>query len=337
MEDIKITNLEAKLYRPEPFGKQMSEITKKYLGFLFVPGMKSRELERRHEMLTRFKSKRRFITKLNNPLTIFGFFIIFIVVTWAVFAPLITVFDYDIEITGIAEGITPWSAPNYLHPLGVSKFGRDVLARLIWGARSSLTMGLFSIIISVTLGTLLGIFSSYQGGIIDNLIMRMVDIIMAFPGLIIVIILISILSTSMQTILLTYGILGIPGYTRLIRGTALQEKNKTYVEAAKVAGANDLKIMFKHILPNCLAPIIVAFTFDIGGIILSLAGLSFLGFSDSSLVEWGTDINYARNHIYDAPWAAFTPGFGILLTVLAFMLVGDGLRDALDPRLQGRK
>ncbi|WP_457559392.1 ABC transporter permease, partial [Candidatus Harpocratesius sp.] len=138
---------------------------------------------------------------------------------------------------------------------------------------------------------------------------------------------------------LTYGILGIPGYTRLIRGTALQEKNKTYVEAAKVAGANKLKIMFKHILPNCLAPIIVAFTFDIGGIILSLAGLSFLGFSDTKnpVVEWGTDINYARNHIYDAPWAAFTPGFGILLTVLAFMLVGDGLRDALDPRLQGRK
>lgn len=335
MEDVKVTNIEAKLYKPEPFSKQISEITSKYLGFLFVPGLHDSELARRTEMVTRFKSKRKFITKLNNPLTILGFLIVFLVLTWAIFAPLITSTKFQ-YITDVAPGV-PWSAPNYLHPLGLGKFGHDVLSRLIWGARSSLTMGLFSIIISVALGTMLGIFSAYQGGILDSLIMRGVDIIMAFPGLIIVIILISILSPNMQTILLTYGILGIPGYTRLIRGTALQEKNKTYVEAAKVAGASSFKIMFKHILPNCLAPVIVAFTFDIGGIILSLAGLAFLGFSDTQLIEWGTDINYARNHIYDAPWAAFTPGFGILITVLAFMLVGDGLRDAFDPRLQGRK
>ncbi|MHA1612987.1 MAG: ABC transporter permease [Promethearchaeota archaeon] len=334
---VKITNIEAKLYKPDSFKKQINEIGSKYLGFLFIPGKKDPILDRRRELLTRFKSKRKFISKLNNFLTIFGFIIVFIVLTWAVFAPLITTFDfYQINLIddNAAGG---WAMPDEDHFLGTAKFGRDVYSRLIWGARSSLTMGLFAIIISVTLGTLLGIYSAYSGGIIDNLIMRGVDIIMAFPGLIIVIIIISILGSSMENILLVYGILGIPGYSRLVRGTALQEKNKTYVEAARVAGASNSKIMFKHILPNCLAPVLVSFTFDIGGIILSLAGLAYLGFSDPLLIEWGNDIQYARSKIYSAPYAAFTPGFGILITVFGFMLIGDGLRDAFDPRLQGKK
>ncbi|MHA1887422.1 MAG: ABC transporter permease [Candidatus Helarchaeota archaeon] len=336
MSEIKISNIEAKLYKPEPFKKQVAELGSKYLGFLFVPGKTDLELERRKMLLTRFQSKRKFISKLNNPLTILGFIILFIVLTWAIFAPLITHFDFY-AINLVAEGETGWAPPDDVHILGTAKFGRDVYSRLIWGARSSLTMGLFSIIISVTLGTLLGIYSAYQGGLVDNLIMRLVDIIMAFPGLIIVIIIISILGPSMENILTVYGILGIPGYARLVRGTALQEKNKTYVEAARVSGASNTKIIFRHILPNCLAPVLVSFTFDIGGIILSLAGLAYLGFSDPTLIEWGNDIQYARSKIYKAPYAAFTPGFGILITVLAFMLIGDGLRDAFDPRLQGKK
>ncbi len=334
--EITVTNIEAKLYKPDSFKKQLSEIGSKYLGFLLIPGKEEPELERRKMLLTRFQSKRKFISKLNNFLTIFGFVVVFIVLTWAVFAPLITTYDFyainlvDVESPG-------WAEPDENHLLGTAKFGRDVYSRLIWGARSSLTMGLFAIVISVTLGTMLGIYSAYSGGIIDNLIMRGVDIIMAFPGLIIVIIIIAILGPSMGNILFVYGILGIPGYARLVRGAALQEKNKTYVEAAKVAGASSGKIMFKHILPNCLAPVLVSLTFDIGGIILSLAGLAFLGFSDPTLIEWGNDIQYARSKIYEAPFAAFTPGFGILITVLGFMLIGDGLRDAFDPRLQGKK
>ncbi|MHA1673645.1 MAG: ABC transporter permease [Promethearchaeota archaeon] len=334
--EITVTNIESKLYKPDSYKKQLTEIGSKYLGFLFTPGKFEPELERRKMLLNRFKSKRKFISKLNNILTIFGFVVVFIVLTWAIFAPLITSFDFyainliDVEATG-------WAGPDETHILGTAKFGRDVYSRLIWGARSSLTMGLFAIIISVSLGTLLGIYSAYSGGIIDNLIMRLVDIIMAFPGLIIVIIIISIMGSTMENILLVYGVLGIPGYARLVRGTALQEKSKTYVEAARVSGASNSKIMFKHILPNCLAPVLVSFTFDIGGIILSLAGLAFLGFSDPTLIEWGNDIQYARSKIYQAPYAAFTPGFGILITVLGFMLIGDGLRDAFDPRLQGKK
>jgi ABC-type dipeptide/oligopeptide/nickel transport system permease subunit len=141
----------------------------------------------------------------------------------------------------------------------------------------------------------------------------------------------------MVYILLVWGILGIPGYARLIRGNVLQEKNKTYVEAAKVAGATDSQIMFRHILPNAIAPAVIAVSFDIGGIILGLAGLSFLGLGDERLVEWGLDIALAREYFYMAPWTIFVPGIGIFITVLAFMLLGDGLRDALDPRLQGKK
>lgn len=333
--NITVSNIEAKNYIPDSFRKQMKEISTKYMGFLLVPGEEDPELIRRKMLLTRFRSKRKFTSKLNNPLTKFGLFIIFLILTWGLFAPLITTFDFNSLI--IDTSSTGWQSPNSIHVLGTAKFGRDVFSRLIWGARSSLTMGLVSILISSILGTLMGIFSAYQGGIVDNIIMRLVDIIMAFPGLIIVIIIISILGPAMENILLVYGILGIPGYSRLVRGTALQEKNKTYIEAAKVAGASKGKIMFKHILPNCLAPVMVSFTFDIGGIILSLAGLAFLGFSDPSLIEWGNDIDYARSHIYDAPWAAFTPGLGIFMTVLGFMLVGDGLRDAFDPRLQGNK
>lgn len=138
----------------------------------------------------------------------------------------------------------------------------------------------------------------------------------------------------MENIMLAFGILGVPFYARLIRGNVLQARNLPYVEAARVSGAGNWRIMFRHILPNCIQPVIIAVTFAIGGVILSLAGLSFLGFSDPTLVEWGNDLSQARLHLQTAPWASIWPGFMILFTVLGFMLLGDGLRDALDPRLK---
>jgi peptide/nickel transport system permease protein len=131
-----------------------------------------------------------------------------------------------------------------------------------------------------------------------------------------------------------YGILGIPFYARLIRGNVLQARELQYVQAARVAGAGNARIMFRHLLPNCIQPVIISFTFNIGGVILGLAGLAFLGFGDTTVVEWGYDISLARDHIYTAPWTIFWPGMAILITVLGFMLLGDGLRDALDPRLK---
>jgi peptide/nickel transport system permease protein len=164
--------------------------------------------------------------------------------------------------------------------------------------------------------------------------MRIMDVFLAFPGLILALVFVAIMGQRMEYIMLAYGILGVPYYSRLIRGSVLQARELPYVEAAKVAGSGNWRIMFRHVLPNCIQPIIISFTFDIGGIILSLAGLAFLGYSDPRLIEWGNDINVARLRLYDAPWAAFWPGMMILITVLGFMLVGDGLRDALDPRLK---
>jgi ABC-type dipeptide/oligopeptide/nickel transport system permease subunit len=181
---------------------------------------------------------------------------------------------------------------------------------------------------------MVGVIAAYYGGWIDSIIMRIIDIFLAFPGLILAMVFIAIWGQRMEYIMLAYGILGIPYYSRLIRGSVLQARSLPYVEAARVAGAGNWRIMFRHILPNCIQPIIISFTFDVGGIILSLAGLAFLGYSDLNMIEWGRDIDIARGHIVIAPWASLFPGLMILITVLGFMLVGDGLRDALDPRLR---
>jgi peptide/nickel transport system permease protein len=191
-----------------------------------------------------------------------------------------------------------------------------------------------ALFIAVAGGIVIGIVAAYYGGAVDSVLMRFVDIMLAFPGLILILVFITIWGRQLEYFILAYGILGIAGYSRLIRGSVLQAKNMPYIDAARVAGAGNFRIMFRHILPNAFQPVIVAFTFDIGGIILSLAGLSFLGFADETLIEWGYDIATSRVEFYDSPWAAIWPGFMIMMTVLAFMLVGDGLRDALDPRMK---
>ncbi|UYP44440.1 hypothetical protein NEF87_000725 [Candidatus Lokiarchaeum ossiferum] len=328
---------QSKLYKPSSYKEQLKEVKEKYIKFILTPNAKDDELIRRDFEFNKLKSKRKFASKLNNFLTVFGILIIGMILLWVVFAPwIVSRFSFSV-LSGVNESIPPYAPPDDTYWLGTAKFGRDVYGRLIWGARSSITMGLFSIAISSIFGVMLGIYAAFQGGIIDNIIMRIMDIIMAFPGLIIIIIILSIVGTSMQTILLIWGFLGIPGYARLIRGSALQEIGKTYVEAAKVAGTKDGRIMFKHVMPNCIAPVVVSVTFNIGGMILGLAGLSYLGFNDPTLIEWGNDISLARDKLYNAIWAALVPGLGIFITVLGFMLLGDGLRDAMDPRLQGHK
>ncbi|TXT59437.1 MAG: Glutathione transport system permease protein GsiD [Promethearchaeota archaeon] len=301
------------------------------LKFLLIPGYRIEELTQREKEFEKMRSQRKFIKRFTAVLTLIGIIILFLVVTLAVFPHWISNYPFD-----LAKAVLPgsWSAPSPEHPLGRTEMGRDVLARLIFGARTSLTVALPSIGISVFGGVILGVIASYYGGWADSLIMRVFDIMMAFPGLVLAVVIVAIYGRHIEYILLTFGFLGIPGYARLLRGNVLQAKELPYVEAAKVSGANNWRVMFRHILPNVIQPIIIAVTFNIGGMILALAALSFLGFGDPNLIEWGNDINFARNQLYIAPWASLWPGFMILITVLGFMLVGDGLRDALDPRLR---
>jgi len=233
-----------------------------------------------------------------------------------------------------------WGPPSPDNLLGKTKFGRDVLTRLIFGAKTSLTVALPAIAFSVVFGVMIGVIAAYYGGWVDAVIMRIIDIFLAFPSLILALVFVVILGNAFNTgpqidyIMLAWGILGIPYYSRLIRGNVLQAKELPYIQAARVAGAGNLRIMFKHILPNVIQPIIISVTFDIGGVILSLAGLSFLGFSDIRMIDWGNEIAEGRQFLYIAPWASLWSGLFILLSVLGFMLLGDGLRDALDPRLK---
>ena len=301
------------------------------LKFLFVPGYRIEELTIREQEYEKTISKRKFIRRLKSVLTIIGIGIVFMIITFAIFAPWISPYTFDVA-NGVLIG--SWDPPSPEHLLGQTNFGRDVLARMIWGARSSLTIALPAITLSVVVGVIFGIIAAYFGGWIDSIIMRISDIFFAFPGLIFAIVLVGILGRRMEYIILAYGILGIPYYSRLIRASVLQAKELPYVEAARVSGAKNWRIMFKHIMPNCIQPIIISFTFDIGGVILSFAGLEFLGYSDPTLIEWGRDIDIGRGHLVNAPWASFWPGLMIIFTVLGFMLIGDGLRDALDPRLR---
>ena len=302
--------------------------------FLLIPGSRIEELSWRESEYERTVSKRKFIRRLKSTLTILGIFLVIIIVSLAVFPHWISPYTFE-EADGIFAN--SWGDPSPEHPLGQTSFGRDVLARIIYGTRNSLTFALPAITLSVSVGVILGVIAAYYGGWVDSVIMRIADIFLAFPALVFAIILVAIfddMAIRLQVIIMAFGILGIPAYARIVRASVLQARELPYIEAAKVAGAGNWRIMFRHILPNTIQPIIITFTFDIGGFILLFAGLAFLGFTDPHLIEWGRDIDVGRGHLVNAPWAALYPGLMILFTVLGFMLVGDGLRDALDPRLR---
>jgi peptide/nickel transport system permease protein len=311
--------------------------TGKNLKFLFVPASRLEDLTIREFNYERNRSKRKFIRRFKSVLTITGIVLVFLIATMAVFPHWISPYTFQ-EALGIYH--SAWGAPSPDHIFGRTKFGRDVLARLIFGARTSLTVALPAIAFSVVFGVMIGVIAAYYGGVVDAIIMRIIDVFLAFPSLILALVFVAVLGEAFQTgpridyIMLAWGILGIPYYSRLIRGNVLQAKELPYIQAARVSGAGNLRIMFKHILPNVIQPIIISVTFDIGGVILSLAGLSFLGFSDYRMIDWGNEISIGRPFLYIAPWASLWPGVFILLAVLGFMLLGDGLRDALDPRLK---
>lgn len=312
----------------------MKQKLSRILKFYLIPFWRDPELTVRENEIGKIKSKRKILTRFLNPLTIIGFLLIFFVGVLAVYPQWITEWTLESLTTlEVGDPLSAWQNPSPEHPLGTTKNGYDILARLIWGARSALTIGMMSNLIAIIGGVVLGLISAYFGGIIDQIIMRLFDVIMALPGFILVLLIVSMLGRpKMEYLLMAYGIIGIPGYARFLRSSVFYVKQNVYIEAAKTSGSNDFKVMFKHILPNAISPILIAFSFSVGGAILGVAGLSYLGFGDETICDWGTDINWAMETLMSSPWISLWPGFFIAITVFGFLAIGDGIRDAMDPK-----
>lgn len=227
------------------------------------------------------------------------------------------------------------AAPGPGHPMGTDQYGRDVYSRVVHGSGISLTIGLISVGIAATAGTAIGLLAGYYGRLADALLMRAVDVMLAFPGILLALGIVSVLGPSLRNLMIAVGIAGIPVYARLVRGSVLVAKEQLYVEAARVTGVPVPIILVRHILPNVVAPVIVAGTLGMGTAILAAAALSFIGLgSQPPTPEWGRMLSEGRDYLRDAWWIATFPGLAIMLTVLGVNMLGDGLRDVLDPRLK---
>lgn len=275
------------------------------------------------------KESRAFRSLLRNNSAKLGFAVIMVNLLVAVSAPFIT--PYDPTSPNLREVVQP---PSRSHPLGTDGLGRDILTRIAYGSRISLTLGLVSVVIGLFGGLILGTLGGYFGGWVDLSIMRLIDIILAFPALLLAIVVVSILGPGMRNAMIAVGVAQLPIYARLVRGQVLSNKAREFVMAARAVGASDLRIMQVHILPNSVAPVIVQSTLNIASAILSAAALGFLGLgAQPPTPEWGTMLTKGRQYLQVAPHVATFPGVAIVITVLGFNLFGDGLRDALDPRM----
>ncbi len=265
-----------------------------------------------------------------NKTAVVGLILLTIFILSAIFAPLLTPYsptqrDYRTRL----------QAPSAQHLLGTDYLGRDLLTRIIYGARVSLQVGLISVGIALIVGVVLGSLAGYFGGTLDLLIMRGIDIMLAFPSILLAIAIMAILGPSLSNAMLAIGIVAIPQYARIVRSSVLSIKGNEFVEAANALGLSNTRIIFRHVLPNCLAPIIVQATLGVATAILDAAGLSFLGLgAQPPTPEWGAILAECRPYLRNAPWTVAFPGLAIVLVVLALNLLGDGLRDALDPRLK---
>jgi peptide/nickel transport system permease protein len=261
---------------------------------------------------------------------VFGLLVIVIFALIAVFAPLLA--PYDPLQQDIPNGL---AAPSPEHWMGTDKLGRDVLSRMLYGARISLGAGLGVVLMSAVIGTLVGIVAGYVGGWTDEGIMRVTDIFFAFPSLILAMAIAGALGPSLQNALIAVAVVTWPVYARLIRGQVLILRNREFVQAARAVGAGHGLILRRHLFPNTLSPLLVQASFDMGVTILAVAGLSFIGFgAQPPTPEWGVMISEGRNYITTHWWLTFFPAMAMLLAVAGFNLVGDGLRDVLDPRLR---
>ncbi len=263
---------------------------------------------------------------------IVGTGVLVLVLAAAVLAPLVT--SYNPIEQAFAEQLKP---PSSTHLFGTDEFGRDIFSRIVYGARIALVIGILADAIATALGTLLGVIAGYFGRWADSTVMRTVDVLLAFPYLLLAMVVVAILGPSLTNAMLAIGIVYTPQFARVVRSTVLSVKEHEFVEAARALGAGHVRVLIRYILPNVLSPIIVMSTLTLGFMIVETAGLSFLGLGASPpSPEWGSMLATGRSYMLTAPWIATFPGLAILVTVIGFNLVGDGMRDLLDPRLRGR-
>lgn len=265
-----------------------------------------------------------------NKAAMFGLFIVALIIFFSVTAKFIAPYD---PLVGILK--ERHKAPSMSHLMGTDSQGRDVLSRVLHGSKISLEIGIISVGIALIIGSFMGIIAGFYRKRLESIIMGIVDIMLAFPTILLALAIVSILGRSLTNAMIAVGVVNIPKFARLIRASVLSIKETEYIEAARVIGCTDFQIVKRHILPNCIAPILVQTTMTIGTAILEAAGLSFLGLgAQPPSPEWGAMLADASGFMRQAPWSVMFPGVVIMLTVLGFNLLGDGLRDALDPKLK---
>lgn len=267
---------------------------------------------------------------IRNPVAMAGGVVVILLIGLTLFAPRIV--PYDPMIQDLGNSLAP---PSARHLAGTDVHGRDVFSRILWGTGISLRIGFLGMLLGCVVGVTLGLASGYYGGWLDTIIMRFLDIQLAFPGLLLALCIIAIIGPGLENVIVAVGIFSVPVFARVTRGQVLTLKQQDYVLAARMVGARDGRIMLYHMLPNALAPLLVIATLRIATAILTAASLSFLGLgAQPPIPEWGAMLSDGRQYLTIAPHVATFPGLAILITVLAFNLLGDGLRDALDPRLR---
>jgi peptide/nickel transport system permease protein len=272
-----------------------------------------------------------------NPGAIVGFVFLLLFVFVALFAPLIARYGpLDQHLTLIEKGCCP--GPSAAHWLGVDRLGRDEYARIVYGARYSLLIGVVSVAVGLTVGIVLGSLAGFVGGFIDSTIMRCMDVMLAIPGLLLAIGVVAALGPGLWQVMVAVGIVNVPIFARLLRGSVLAQRENDFVLAARSVGVRRRAILVSHILPNAISPVIVQGTLALATAIIDVAGLSFLGLGDQDPArpEWGAMLTDANEYLQVAPWLAIVPGIAIVFSALGFNLIGDGLREALDPKLRGR-
>lgn len=289
-----------------------------------------------NESLESLESKREGTSRLlwrslgRNPATLMGSIVVLVMLSVALSAPLLA--PYSFKEMHVQDRL---KSPDPQYLLGTDEFGRDLLSRIIYGSRVSMAASILAVAIAMLVGTILGCLAGYEGGWFDEITMRIMDMIMAFPYVILAITLVTILGPGFRNVILIIGLLRIPHFARVSRSAVLTLKNEEFVLAAQALGQTKYRVLFRHILPNCLTPLVVVASLAAGTAITAESALSFLGLGiQPPMSSWGTMLADGQKYLFNAPWMATFPGIAITLTVLAYNLVGDGLRDILDPKFR---